>query len=408
MSRPATGQVIERRGARGPSYGLRFRAYGKRHYVTAEAATRREAETELADLLADVRRGLWRPPATEPAVEAATAEPTFHEFATDWLRQQKAAGIAARTAEDYAWALSYHLLPFFKTHRLSEITVREVDRYKLAKVDEGVLSPNSINKTLRRLSQVLELAVEYDYLTANPARGKRRRLKGTTPRTRSVEPEQLMALLRAAREPTPLLGKRGRPLLGVLAGAGLRIGEALALKRRAIDVARGTLTVEESKTAAGVRIVDLTPALRDELAVYLADSPWQSPNDLVFPTSTGKFDSRSNVRRRLVRKAAERANVELEQLGIAPIGAIAPHGLRHTFASLRCAVGDDLAYTTEQIGHTDPRFTMRVYTHATKRRARMAPAERAAYDAAVEWARMGTIEDEALAALPAEGMETSI
>jgi hypothetical protein len=35
--------------------------------------------------------------------------------------------------DDYKWALSYHLLPRFKDHRLSEITVAEVDGYKAAK-----------------------------------------------------------------------------------------------------------------------------------------------------------------------------------------------------------------------------------------------------------------------------------
>jgi hypothetical protein len=70
----------------------------------------------------------------------------------------------------------------FKNHRLSQITTEEVDRYRTAKVREGILSPNSINKTLTRLSQVLEVAVEYGYLGKNPARGKRRRLKPQAPR----------------------------------------------------------------------------------------------------------------------------------------------------------------------------------------------------------------------------------
>ena len=41
--------------------------------------------------------------------------------------------------EDYRWSLTHHLLPFFAEHRLSEITVREVDRYRAAKMAEGVL-----------------------------------------------------------------------------------------------------------------------------------------------------------------------------------------------------------------------------------------------------------------------------
>ena len=46
-------------------------------------------------------------------------------------------------------------------HLLSQITVREVDRYKTAKLAEGVLSANTLNKTLARLSSILALAVEW-------------------------------------------------------------------------------------------------------------------------------------------------------------------------------------------------------------------------------------------------------
>jgi hypothetical protein len=58
MARKPTGQVIERRGKRGTTYGLRFRACGPREFVTAATTTRQEAERELTHILADVERGL--------------------------------------------------------------------------------------------------------------------------------------------------------------------------------------------------------------------------------------------------------------------------------------------------------------------------------------------------------------
>jgi integrase len=389
MARKATGQIVERDGKNGRTYALRFRAYGTRRFITTTATSRAEAELELAHVLADVQRGIWQPPRSQPDPPAPEDEPTFHEFASQWVVDREAEGRAARTVEDYKWALSLHLLPFFAGHRLSQITIREVDRYKTAKAAEGILGANAINKTLTRLAQILELAVEYHpgYLPVNPATGKRRRLEGTTPSRSFVEPEQLPSLLQASAK---LYGERGRPLVAVLAGAGLRISEALALRREDVDLARGTLTIRASKTEAGVRVVDLTPALREELVLYLADSRWQAPTDLVFPTSTGQMDNRNNVRRRLVVKAVEEANKRLVKLNIAPIGKLSPHGLRHTYASLRGACGDPVALTAEQIGHTDARFTLRVYTHAFKRRQRLTPAERKQYDLALEWAQMGT------------------
>jgi hypothetical protein len=84
----------------------------------------------------------------------ATPDPTFHEFASEWLAARRHE-LAPRTVEDYTLALSHHLLPFFAEHRLSEITAREVDRYKTSKLRareqrlvDRPLSNRTINKHL--------------------------------------------------------------------------------------------------------------------------------------------------------------------------------------------------------------------------------------------------------------------
>jgi integrase len=203
-----------------------------------------------------------------------------------------------------------------------------------------------------------------------------------------------------------LYGGRARPLIATLAGAGLRIGEALALERRDVNTVKGTLMVRASKTEAGVRVVDLTPALRDELALWLDRSKFKRPTDLVFPTAAGKADNRNNVRRRCLAKAIENANKKLAELGIEPIS---PHGLRRTYASLRCAVGDDVAFTASQLGHEDAVFSLKTYTQAVKRRQRLEGAELKQFERAIEWAqwaRMGTNGDlDALAAADANAPE---
>jgi Phage integrase SAM-like domain len=177
--------VLERHGKRGSTYGLRFRAGGTRHYVTV-AGSREDAERELRRILSEVERGIWRPPAPV-AVAEPVEEPTFHEFASDWLEARELEGLAAKSTTDLRWSLSNHLLPFFAEHRLSEITVREVDRFKTSKarkrqeldearargekVRERGLSNNSINHVLSDLSQVLETAVEYELLRKTPPAG---------------------------------------------------------------------------------------------------------------------------------------------------------------------------------------------------------------------------------------------
>ena len=119
MPRPATGQVVERRTSAATVYALRFRAYGKRRFVTLGGPPqwdRRRAEDELANVLADVRRGVWRPVDTTPAV-APVEDPTFHVFASAWFAG-RADEWRPQTRLTYRGLLSNHLLPFFYGHQL--------------------------------------------------------------------------------------------------------------------------------------------------------------------------------------------------------------------------------------------------------------------------------------------------
>jgi hypothetical protein len=50
----------------------------------------------------------------------------------------------------------------------------------------------------------------------------------------------------------------------------------------------------------------------------------------------------------------------------------------------------------------DPRFTLKVYAQATKRRERLYGPHLRAYDRALEWARMGTIANEEALPVPVE------
>jgi integrase len=139
-----------------------------------------------------------------------------------------------------------------------------------------------------------------------------------------------------------------------------------------------------------VREVHLSPALREELALWRIDTSHAKTTDCVVATPTGRKHNPSNLRRDVLAKTVAGANVKLKAAGIAPIDALTFHGLRRTYASLRRVCGDDVRYTADQLGHEDPRFTLRAYALASKRRDRLARPQREAFDAAVEWAQMGT------------------
>ncbi len=402
MPRRATGQVVERKLADGRGFALRFRAYGKRRYLTLgttdEGWTRHDAAEELANVLADVRRGIWRPDDRPEAVEPVP-EPTFHEFASEWLQGLRSEGLSENTLKDYSWQLCNHLLPFFARHRLSEISIAEVDRYRQEKVREGKVSATSINKTITRLAQILEVAVERELIDRNPARGKRRRLKERRPeRTWLDRAEQIAALLEAGAEldAEARVDRRATPrraFLATLTLAGLRISEALDLRWRDVDLSAGRLRITDSKTDAGVRLVDLLPALREALSVHKAKTQFGGPDGFVFPTESGSRQDRNNARRRVVVKSVERASANLIGRGLSPLPeGITPHSLRRTFISLLLATGSEVPYVMRQVGHTDPKVTLSIYAQVMYR----GEGERERLKSIVErvdWAPTGTEGD---------------
>jgi len=381
MPRQATGQVVVDERRRSPTYGLRFRAYGRREYVTLGTAedgwTQAKAQTELENVLADVRRGIWRPPAIE-VVQAPREVPTFHVFASEWFERQtveggrRGGGLSDAGRADLQWRLSNHLLPAFASRRLDQITVEDVDRYRLGKVREGKLNATSINKSLATLAAILEAAVEYELIDRNPAHGRRRRLPAVAPRRSWLDrAEHIAVLLDAAgqldKTARACRGQR-RALLATLTFAGLRIGEALSLRWLDIDLARGTITVRSAKTDAGVRVVDILPVLRDELGAYRASLD-PTPNALVFATTTGRRQGATNVRRRVLAKAIEQANEQLAKNEAEPLPeGLTPHSLRRTFASLLFAIGEAPPYVMAQMGHTTASLTLAIYARQMNRR----------------------------------------
>jgi integrase len=276
----------------------------------------------------------------------------------------------------------------------SALIGQEVDRYRHGKVAERSLSVTSINKTLTRLAQILEVAVEYELIARNPAKGRRRRLKATRPRRVHLDSaEQIQALLDAAGEldadsTSKTHGRR--PLVATLVFAGLRIGEACSLRWRDVDLAAERLTVGRAKTDAGVREVDVLPALRDELLAHKAATGHPGREDLVFPTAAGTARDKDNAQTHVIRPVVKRADELLAERGLHPLAdGVTAHKLRHTFASILAALNEPMPYVMAQLGHADPKFMLAVYAHAMRRHE----GERERLCALVEgreWAPLGT------------------
>jgi integrase len=399
MARPATGNIMEDRRTKDTVYGLRFRVNGQRQYQRlgsrSEGWTRAKAEEARKDIQAEVRLGTWQPPApaTASAIEEPREVPTFWAFAREWFARRcdeggrRGKGLTERGRMDLKWRLNVHLRPAFGLKRLDQITVEDVDAFRLVKVREGKLAPTSINKLISTLMTILEEAIEYGLIDGrNPAKGRRRRLAAEAPERLWIgRADHIEALLDGARQADEVgLAPNGRrrAVLATLCFAGLRLSEALALRWADVDLARGTITVRASKTVTGMRVVDVLPVLRDELLDY-KDKRNSSPERLLFASTKNNAANRThqdadakllhmqdanNVRRQM-QEAIEYADKRLVKAKTQPLPeGLTPQSLRRTFASILFALGESPVYVAAQLGHTTPAMTLGFYAKVMDRR----------------------------------------
>jgi integrase/recombinase XerC len=147
----------------------------------------------------------------------------------------------------------------------------------------------------------------------------------------------------------PWIHARDAAVLGLLYGSGLRLSEALGLKRG--DIARGdviTVTGKGSKQ----RMVPVLPQVQKLVADYLALCPYNKPDDgpLFVGAKGGPLSPR------LVQLAMARLR---GALGLPETAT--PHALRHSFATHLLARGGDLRSIQELLGHASL-STTQVYT----------------------------------------------
>jgi integrase len=419
MARPNAGQVTERPWKDGKTitFGARLYAYGRRHRLVfgtnAQGWNRTRAEIELEDIQQQVDRGTWVPPEKKTTVTPVrAARPDGHQpfgpFARGVVDAKRSHGLDADTVADLEWKLGY-LTGYFGTFELLEIDVARVDAFrdeltKRARVindaaargkplmetvqrKQGAsyqrrkrgLSNTSINAMLALLGQILQRAVDYGYIERNAVRvGERRQrfLPSVKPPRTFLEADELACLLDGAGEldsaarPDRRVGRRAA--LATLALAGFRISELCDMRCQQVDLARARFKIPDAKTAKGIREVEMTLGLRDELVRHRAqrvrDQFPMGPTDHFFGTITGGRRDPDRFRDRVLGRAVTRANEKRIKQGLAALPKITPHSLRRTWAMLAAQAGRDPHWISDQIGHTSASFTLQVYQQTRNRR----------------------------------------
>ena len=248
--------------------------------------------------------------------------------------------------------LDTQILPYFDGVKLARLRREEIERWQAERRE--TVSGSTANKELQRPGHLLNRAVAWGYLKANPARGIKR-AKEAPGRTRYLSSDEREKLLNGTdvtikakdgrawtmrREPNPALRLY---ILGALQ-TGARRGELAALTWADVGMKARTVTFRHTKNGHA-RTVPMTDTLREALAALPRPL---SPEAGVFPEREPQVLTRAFAR--LVR------DLELPNLHF--------HDLRHDAASALTMAGVPQRAVMEILGHRDPRMTMR-YQHLT-------------------------------------------
>ena len=343
--------------------GRRYRV----RYVDPDGAERSrsfdrkgDAKAFETDVEADLQRGQYRDP--------RAGKVTLRKYAEGWLASRT---FGESTRETVEQRLRLHIVPPLGSKAVAQITPSVVQAW-LRGLDAA---PSTAGVLLSLLSAILSAAVDDGLIAANPVQA--RSVKAPRVERRRVEPwpaGQVAAIRAGMPEQYAAMADCG-------SGLGMRQGEVLGLAAGDVDFLRRIVHVRRQVKRVGSRLVfgppkglkERTVPLPESVALALAGHirqhpatavtlPWQAPGgkavtaSLLFTTSGGAAISR-NVWNETAWHPA------LRSAGLTPGRDQGFHQLRHHYASTLLAGGVDVRSLADALGHADPGFTLRTYTH---------------------------------------------
>jgi integrase len=305
--------------------GRRIRRFGGYTKEQAQVALAKERIDRR-----DIALGLKRPEAEDVA---------FEEFADKFLEVYCKQNKRSWDRDDISLG---HLKEFFKGQTLAGVGAEKIEAYKAKRRVE--VSDTTVNRELACLKTMLNKAVEWGKLDKNPA-ARVKKFKEPPARERILTREEAGRLIDGA---SPEL----RPVLITAIGTGMRRGEILGLRWTDVDLIRGFITLDTSKSGRGRKI-----PLSGAVAAALGAVPHRG--DYVFWNP----ETRTHIKD--VKKGFRTA------LQAAEIKGLRFHDLRHTAASKMVEAGVDLVTVSKILGHASIQMTMR-YAHPTPEALRLA------------------------------------
>jgi len=329
----------------GRVYDITFHRAGRKQWEFA-FPTKEAAASALLDRKYEARHGQGRRGRKVKLVEFV---------AKDFLPHQETrvhqGDLASSTLGNYRRDIAADLVPAFGHLFLDAITLEDVERWqgRLARPPRG-LSNHTIRRLVNTLSAVLEMARRRGHVSHNPVHDVKRPKARSNHKATVLNFEGICKLAKCA----PTLD--ARHLILVAACAGLRFGEAVALRWDNVCLDEGDehlLVVEHfyrgelmeaAKTPAGARRVELSPIAIEALTAQHVVGR-SSSHRLVFPASEGGYLTESNFNRRVWQPTREAAGLP----------GLWFHDLRSSFVSHARNMGLPPALTEQLAGHSDAR-----------------------------------------------------
>jgi len=301
-----------RRGQDG-NVEIRNGAFWGRYWKDQSDGTRKRPRVKLAPINSmtySQAQRMWSQRLEEMGVNSIetfqrTIGPTFRQQAEVWFKQmqiRRRKPVKPSVLGSWRLALDRHLFPIIGDFSMVDVhngALREV----VSKLVEKGLSAQSIITYTRPLKMIVDSAKDGKGNSLYPVKWDNEFadlpiIQPELQRRPSITAQQIEVGLSVCR-------LREKALAALLAGSGLRIGEALGLQTRHIGKDADTVTVEQAvwegciqspKSPAARRCVDIAPELADVLRRFAAG---KGPNDFLFATDQGRVLSRHNVARTL-------------------------------------------------------------------------------------------------------------
>jgi integrase len=358
--------------------GMRYRARyigpdGTEKSKSFPDRQKRLAEQWLAQVEADMSRGHY--------IDPQAGRITFQQYAERWATSQTTDINSRAAAERH---LRLHVLPYIGTRPLVSFQPGHI-RTWLGELETDVPADSYRRIIFGTVSAVFAAALDDTLIPKNPCSAKSVRVPRSSP-SRVVPwlTEQVFAV-RAA------LPERFRAAVDVGGGCGLRQGEIFGLPEDEIAFDSGWLGVRQQLKRVRGKFVFAPPkrgklrdvplprsvasALRTHMDIFPPVEitlPWKTPDGplvtkkLVFTGNTGDFIRASHFDDHLWKPAIAAAGLIPEPEEGMRYQAAREHGmhaLRHFYASVLLDAGESIRALSAYLGHSDPGFTLRVYTH---------------------------------------------